>query len=194
VEQDESYRKQSAKNEGKYDVDIKTGLIIDKATGKVPVYIFGNPFPTIDPKDPKVAEKIMENFQYSRARLGSQDATAESKFVGKGGLENRFISAGDYFFYQNRVRGEIPNPSSFLSMTMTGVEEPFSFRGIRSMIWTYNDTRDDAAFSYIPMLRRVRRMSASTNRSDPYMGGDGCIDDAWGYNGKNADMKFKLLV
>ncbi|MBN1226558.1 MAG: outer membrane lipoprotein-sorting protein, partial [Deltaproteobacteria bacterium] len=48
------------------------------------------------------------------------------------------------------------------------------------------------AFSYIPMLRRVRRVSAAA-RSDPFAGSDFCTDDSRTWNGKNASMKWKFV-
>jgi len=60
------------------------------------------------------------------------------------------------------------------------------------MEYTYDDTRDDIAFAYIPMLRRVRRVSAAV-RSDPFLGSDFCTDDTDGFFGKNQAMKWKFI-
>ena len=48
------------KNEDKYEID-KNGMLSEKKIGKTPEFYYGYPFPTIDPKDPKAGEKIMEN-------------------------------------------------------------------------------------------------------------------------------------
>jgi hypothetical protein len=43
----------TATNEGKYDLDGATCGLKDKATGKIPEFLVGLPFPQIDPNDPQ---------------------------------------------------------------------------------------------------------------------------------------------
>jgi len=188
----DSYFQLSAKNKGKYDIN-KDGILVEMSTGKPVTFVLGDPFPTIDPKDPKAAQKIMENFAYGHYRYGSMRNVASSKPVGEGGLEREIMSGGENFFYQNRVqRGQVPNPNNFLNQTITAALEPFDLRGSTSLGWTFNSNKTSVSFAYVPMLRRVRRTSAAA-RSDPYMGMDGCMDDMYGYGGKNAAMNLKLI-
>ena len=53
-------------NEGKYDLEPKTCGLKDKATGKIPEFVFGYPFPKIDKSDPQAACKIAWNFSVRR--------------------------------------------------------------------------------------------------------------------------------
>ncbi len=185
----DEYIKISHRNEGNYGF-AATGYLIDKATGEFPEDIRGNPFPTIDPKDPQAAQKIMENFQFTKYRESGRKACSSTKWVGDGGMEREVLSRGLYLYYYNRIREPIPNPSKFLFQSMTTIAEPYDLRGTASMAWAYTDDRENSAFNYLPMLRRVRRTSAAAG-SDPFLGSDACTDDAYGYNGKNADMEFK---
>ena len=57
-----SYWAASEANEGKYELDAETCGLKDKATGKMPDWVFGKPFPKIDPKDPQAACKVAWNF------------------------------------------------------------------------------------------------------------------------------------
>lgn len=95
-------------------------------------------------------------------------------------------------WYPFNPRGlRIPNPNNFESQDMNFVIEPYDLRGTVSMTWTYNDMRESTSFSYLPMLRRIMRMSAAS-RSDPFWGSDSCIDDSYGFGGKIASMSWKL--
>jgi hypothetical protein len=58
-----AFQEATLDNKGKYEVN-DTGTIIDKATGEQPKYVYGFPFPDIDPNDPKVATKILWNAYY----------------------------------------------------------------------------------------------------------------------------------
>jgi len=59
---DDAYMELTRKNEGKYEIDDK-GFIVLKGGGEKGM-VLGMPFPTVDPKDPKAAEKIMENHHF----------------------------------------------------------------------------------------------------------------------------------
>lgn len=183
----------SKKNEGKYDIG-SDGALVEKATGKTAYYFFGFPFPNINPKDPKAAEKIMENFNAVRYRYGSDKGYSMLKWIGQSGVERQALIQGLYLYYINRYRGPIPNPENRLGLQITYVGAPFDLRGTVQMSWIYNDNnaRSDTAFAYVPALRRVRRVSPST-RSDPFLGSDLCVDDLGGWGGKNQTLTWKFL-
>ncbi len=180
-------------NAGKFDL-AGDGYLINKATGKYPEEIRGYPFPSIDPKDPSAGQKIMENHENRRNRCATSESTGEVNWVGEGGFERVIIACGNYFYYFNRYNRahRVPNPNGMLKQDMTFVAAPYDLRGTTSMSWHYQDARESTSFAYLPMLRRVRRISAAA-RSDPFMGSDACTDDADGYGGKNADMSWRLL-
>jgi hypothetical protein len=61
IYREKSFEESTRANAGRYDVDPDTGTIIDKATGKQPDYIYGIPFPNIDPADPRAGIKAVWN-------------------------------------------------------------------------------------------------------------------------------------
>lgn len=48
-----TYWAASEANEGKYELDAETCGLKDKSTGKMPDWVFGKPFPKIDPRIPR---------------------------------------------------------------------------------------------------------------------------------------------
>jgi hypothetical protein len=189
---EQEYIDRSNANAGKYDINDK-GWIVDKGTNKIPGYITGNPFPGApDTNDPKVAEKIMANFKWTSYRSGAFMSGGDVNWIGRRGHERRMIVGGAYLAYQNRPRGPIPNPNNFLYQNAQFVVSPMDLRGTVSMAWNYNEDKMDTAFAYVPMLRRVRRVSAAS-RSAPFLGSDFCADDSFLWTGKNATMNWKLL-
>ena len=191
-EQMEKYFTEASQaNLGKYDINEKA-LLVHKDNGELVTSIFGLPFPEIDPKDPLIAEKIMENFYSEAYSSGSLISTAKICWVGKGGFERSLVTCGAYFSYL-QIRGDpIPNPVGYKTQSLADVMAPYDLRGTSFMDWSYLDEREGSSFMYLPMLRRIRRGSAAAG-SDPFLGSDACSDDGGCWDGKNADMNFKLL-
>lgn len=188
---DEKYALKSQENEGKYDID-KDGSLVKKTGGK-PDFVMGNPFPTIDVKDPKAGAKILENFKFTiHYRMGGSRSQGFIRWVGKRGLEREAIADEAYLFYFNRPRGPIPNPNNYSYQFINSVVKPMDLKGTIQMVFTYNDERADPTYAYIPMLRRLRQMAAST-RSDPFLGSDFCVDDLLAWAGKNGSLNLKLI-
>jgi hypothetical protein len=182
----------SAKNEGKYDLDA-TGLLIETGSGKPPAFVYGFPFPTIDPRDPQAAAKIMENHAAQLYSIGSHHISSNSRWLGKkGDVQLEAKSNTSFLFYQQRREGPIPNRESLLYQQLDNVLAPFQLRGMNQMLWSYNDLRDNTAFVYVPSLRRVRKISTSDS-SNPRLGSDVASDDQYGWSGKNTTMNWKLL-
>ena len=189
----QKYHEASLKNKGKFDVD-KDGILIEISTGKAPGYYFGFPFPEIDAKDPKVAEKIMANNVAIRYRQTAIYDTGSMTWVsGRSGVERKVIFGIDSFFFPQRLSGPIDNPRGYLQLDMLTFYEPFDLRGTITMTQMYLDNSPDSSFAYVPMLRRVRRVAAASNRSDPIVGSDMCIDDQWCWAGKNASMNWTFI-
>lgn len=180
-------------NKGKYDVDAN-GLMIEKATGKLPKFIEGIPFPEIDPNDPNAASKLMYNKTYYSYALGNNNYPFSVRWVGrKSGLEREVIC--DYKNYPlDGAPGarEEDNSEKVERMQLILVLAPFDIKGTNIMSWRYLDDRQDSTNSYVPAIRRVRRMSPS-NRSDSFVGSDICIDDAWLFDGKTMSMDWKFV-
>jgi hypothetical protein len=188
----DSFLAASNKNEGKFDVNNDGNLIL-KSTGKfAETNFYGMPFPNIDPKDPKVADKIIWNFNYQRYRLmGSRlytpiiwiNETEQERYVA--GLDSRLYMMG------RPLGTEIPNPNKVLTYEFQNTLEPMSVKGTNTMSYVYIDERDNTNYAYVPAIRRTRQ-TTSTQRSDPYMGSDAWIDMNYMWSGKNSSMKWKL--
>lgn len=188
---DPQFLEASKKNQGKYDLDSK-GNLINKQTGEKYPFVYGLPFPEIDPKDSNAAAKLMDNFKFLQYRLAAYTQCVDQLFTSDTRLERSLIANSWTFNFQGNPNGPFDKSSGFTLQNMVFIQEPYDLRGTTQMKWEYMDDRFDTGFAYLPMLRRVRRMSASA-RSDPFMGGDSCLDDGNMWNGKNSSMKWKLL-
>ncbi|MBU4011097.1 MAG: DUF1329 domain-containing protein [Proteobacteria bacterium] len=184
----------SAINEGKFDIG-SDGELIDKHTGKYPENIYGLPFPKIDLKDPKAAEKIIYNFDFQRYRfMGSRENTRVMWVNEKG--EERYAQGLDQRLYLNgRPPGrEIKNPEKVLYYQFQNVMEPMSVKGTNTMCYVYMDARQDTNYAYVPAIRRIRQ-TGSTMRSEPYyMGSDSWMDMNFMWGGKTSTMKEILIA
>lgn len=178
-------------NLGKYEVN-EQDQIVEVATGKEPEFIEGFPFPKLDPEDPKAAVKAMYDKHYHTFSYGNIEYPFHMIWVGRSGFEREI-----WCVYVNApLMGypgakSTPNPDSIERYTVLAVRSPFDVAGTAVMLWRYKGDKQDMNFSYLPAIRRVRRMSPA-NRSDAFVGSDCCVDDAWGYDGKINVFEWKL--
>src|SRR6185295_16318174 len=75
----------TAANEGKYDLEPKQCGLRDKASGKIPEFVFGLPFPKIDKADAQAGCKVAWNFNLAGAMGGGGGATFTLNGVDTGG-------------------------------------------------------------------------------------------------------------
>jgi len=94
---DEEFRKATEANVGRFTVNER-GTIIDKKTGKQPAFIYGFPFPHIDPQDPHAAVKILWNHYYGFWSQGNNRTVTMLNFINRRRLQ-REISEDVYFLY-----------------------------------------------------------------------------------------------
>ena len=183
----------SAANAGKYDIDAETCGLKEVATGEIPSFYFGYPFPEIDPKDPLAACKMAWNFTAANQMGNGQGATFTLNGIEGGGEFKRIKLWGHANSYQGRSAGEIPNPENLRSAVLTNVLEPTDIDGVGGLAKTVNDwSSQDQAWFYVPATRRVRRVNAAT-RSDPVAGLDIFADDVNCYSGKVEYYRWKLI-
>jgi len=183
----------SEANAGKYDIDPPTCGLKDVATGKMPEYYYGFPFPKIDPKDPNVACKIAWNFDAANGMGGGQGATFTLNGIDTSGEFKRIKLWLHTNSYLGRPGGPIDNPEKLRTTAMTNVLEPLDVDGVAGLTKRLNDwTSQDKAWFYVPATRRVRRVNAAT-RSDPVAGLDIFADDLNCYGGKIEYYKWKLV-
>jgi len=180
-------------NRGKYDLD-PNNLVIDAETGKPPEFIEGIPFPDIEPKDPKAAEKIMYDRMYYTYTQGNIRLPYDAAWVSRNTGYDRDVQCA---FLQYPLTGYGParnesNKPGIERFSILQLLAPFDIAGTNVLLWRFLDQRKDNTFAYIPAIRRVRRMSPA-NRSDAYIGSDLCVDDAWAFDGKVTDFEWKVL-
>ncbi|MEW6439818.1 MAG: DUF1329 domain-containing protein [bacterium] len=171
-------------NNGKYGLDGKD-QIIETASGKVAKFVDGIPFPSVDPGDPKAAIKAIYNKEYHSFSLGNIYYPFQMIWVGRSSGFEREVGA---VYINAPLDGyakakETPNPENIQRYCLVLAKQPFDIAGTSVLLWRYHGEKQDINFSYVPAIRRVRRMSPS-NRSDGFVGSDICVDDAWGYDGK----------
>ena len=179
-------------NIGKYDVNEKD-IIIDVETGKPADFVSGLPFPDVDPEDPKAGQKFLYNKHYAAFNTGNQNVGFQAIWVGTGGFEReigaRFVNAPMDGYPPAR---SLDNSDGIQRYTLISVDRPYDISGFSLLLWRYRDQRQDMNLSYIPAIRRVRRMSPA-NRSDAFVGSDFCIDDPNGYDGKICTFDWRVL-
>jgi hypothetical protein len=183
----------SEANAGKYDVDPATCGLKDVATGKIPDFYFGYPFPKIDPKEPNAACKMAWNFEAANSMGEGAGATFTLNGIDTSGEFKRiklWLHANNFL---GRHGGPIDNPENLRTTALTNVLEPQDIDGVGGLTKRTNDWEaQDKAWFYVPATRRVRRVNAAT-RSDPVAGLDIFADDLNCYGGKIEYYKWKLI-
>jgi hypothetical protein len=169
-------------------------------------YVSGSPFPKVDANDPKVAVKVMWNYEY-RPYPGTDDFVeydfpAETGSVGNGQpmQTERYYWIGESrrMYYNGRLyvdpKPELPNPEGIRFKEILGpLVAPFDLKGIGALAYRHIDpSKQDDTWLYVPSLRRVRRLSTA-QRSDALFGQDTDPDSYWGYNGHIAWSEWKFL-
>jgi hypothetical protein len=184
----------TAANAGKYEIDEATCGLKDKATGKIPEFLMGLPFPKIDPKDPQVACKIAHNFNFAGLQGGGGGATFTLNGIDSGGQFRRVKAFLHAMGYQGRLDGQIKdNPENLQGQAIGAAIEPVDVEGVSTLTKRFWDWESqDAIWAYVPSTRRARRVNAST-RSDPVAGLDIFSDDLNCYGGKVEYYKWKLI-
>ncbi len=182
------------KNAGKYDLDDKTCGLKDKATDKIPDFVFGLPFPAFDKADSKAGCKIAWNFNMAGAQGGGGGATFTLNGVDTGGQFRRIKAFIHTRGYQGRHFGPLKdNPESLSGEAIAGALEPVDVEGVSTLTKRYWDWESqDAIWAYVPSTRRARRVNAAS-RSDPVAGLDIFADDLNCYGGKVEYYQWKLV-
>lgn len=182
------------RNRGRFDLN-GDGTIVDRATGAPPDYIYGWPFPEIDPADPRAASKIVWNYFYTMYYAGNSHYRADLLWISRSGLD-RSIGVDSFV---KHYRGQHPRfregaeHDELLTQTLAEVLSPADVTGIVSLTWRYLDAdKRDSIWTYVPAMRRVRQVSPA-NRSDGFLGSDMAQDDGPYFDGKVEDFDWKLV-
>src|SRR5205823_3546015 len=84
-------------------------------THTYPAFLYGYPFPQLDPKDPQAAVKVMYNFSYTLMQPDDLDRSANLHWLTPSTLERYVALAGQILFYGSRFSGPIANSEGRLS-------------------------------------------------------------------------------
>lgn len=188
---DDKFIAGSKKNAGKFAVH--DGWIVEKnTTNRVP-FIFGHPFPEINPKDPDAGEKVMWNFKYLFYRKGTSTGIGSNVSINERGLEYDTGGGEIQFFTQGRYDGPVAkNPDNVLAGALGWKTYPMASRGGAGLTFEYNDERPNASWVYSPLSRRIMRWGAG-DRSAPLPAGDLWQDSQELWRGKNVTFNWKLI-
>jgi len=181
-------------NEGKYALGPE-GQVVEVATGKQPAFIYGPPFPTIDPKDPQAGAKCVWNFFYQSYTLGNSRNFVNLDWVGTKGMERRMATDVYQKYWDGQPDSYRPkeNPQNFLFQQLTTVTKPADLEGTVAMTHRFRDPKQrDQVWTYVPALRRARAVSPA-NRSDGFIGSDMAQDDGSYFDGKPEDFTWRLV-
>ncbi len=191
---DDSVLAATAKNEGRFAID-ENGSLVEAATGKIPEYSFGLPFPKLDPKDPQIAQKVIWNFEYAYWSNGSNQQESLLTWLAGGSkaVERQIrLESMALVIEGNRHRQE--NPQQLSRLDRSFMLHPADINGMATLGWRFKDPKKrDSMWAYVPGLRRVRAVSPA-NRSDGVMGSEMTQDDGFnGFDAKPEDFTYSLV-
>ena len=188
---DSKWLNESKLNKGKFGL-TKNKNLMDADTGEPSLYVYGMPFPDLDIKnDPDGAAKYMFNRRFATNRFETWEQPFFIEWIGEKGLE-RYIKVMWLVYNYRGIRDKVPNKSKFTMTNIINITVPYNMNGMAQLALRKADATEDEVFTYVPAIRRVKRMSGA-NRSDPYMGSEFTIDDGHGWSGLNSSMKWKFL-
>jgi hypothetical protein len=190
---EKSFIEATEKNAGQLDVD-DVGTIVYKGSGKQPDYVYGIPFPTIDPQDPKAGVKVVWNQFLTYWSGGSTFNVALVSMLQPKNIDREIHADGYFMFYDGQPeKYRRANPLNLQSQFLGVATFPTDLDGTASLTWRYRDpAKRDSVWAYVPALRRVRAVSPA-NRSDGYLGSDISGDDGFFFDGKPEDFEWKLI-
>ena len=173
-------------------------------SGELVGYTAGQPFPysewaknatghkcDLSADDPQMGTKLAFNFQHRWQAGGTHfPHTGQSFWRGKG--DNTWkISQGEYrrTYFSHRA-DLLPETTSLVPGTNLEFAEysetaaPFDMRGQRFLVYRYKSelNKEDDIWTYVPTLRRVRRVPAN-QRADSLFGSDFTFEDLYIFSG-----------
>src|SRR5262249_6870008 len=77
----EDFQAATKKNEGRFAI-ASDGHIVEKDSNQQPPWVFGFPFPTVDPKEPDAAAQSVWNFFYRTWYFGNLIAESQINMIG----------------------------------------------------------------------------------------------------------------
>lgn len=194
VNYDRSYEEATRANVDRYVLDPKTGTILDKSSNEPPDYVYGTPFPKIDPSDPEGGLKSLWNELHGYWNTGSYNFNALIVWTSPTGIDRQSLQDVYFQYYENQApKYRLPNPQNFSWQSLAASKTPADLQGTVALSYRYRDaTKRDALWTYVPALRRVRAVSPA-NRSDGFLGSDLSQDDGNFFDAKPEDFRWKTI-
>ena len=180
-------------------------------------YVAGQPFPSdqLEPSDPAAGLKVGWNFNYRWQHYGIKVGNFPTIMIKPGGTpqpqpglpEDMIQSSGTIERvlqqrYQRVYHSHLAMlPEQNYTLPVDGAAEyewkdindftdPYEMRGLRVMIHRSSDPHQaDQAWTYVPSLRKVRRVSAE-EKADSFQGSDTTLDDFFGFSGRVLDYEW----
>jgi hypothetical protein len=193
IQRPQEFRSASDANRGRFEL-TPNGSIVERGTDTQPSFIFGLPFPDLDPADPQLATKIVWNHFYSVWYNGNEHFLNELLLLGKAGVERRIVTDVKTLLYDGAPEARsVANPQNLLMQRLATVTWPADLEGTTSLSWRFRDAdTPDSLWTYVPGLRRARSVSP-LNRSDGFLGSDISLDDGHFFDAKPQDFTFRLV-
>jgi hypothetical protein len=186
------FKAASETNAGKFSVNAE-GFLVDNSTHTYPAFLYGYPFPQLDPKDPQAAVKVMYNFSYTLMQPDDLDRSANLHWLTPSTLERYVEFEGQILFYGSRFSGPIENPDATLRKLIIAGVSPHDVVGVVTLEWTYLDPQQwNSLWTYVPGLRRARQRPPA-NGSDGLFGSDLAHDDPYLFSGKIQYFTWKFV-
>jgi len=186
------FKAASETNAGKFSVNAED-FLIDNSTHTYPAFLYGYPFPQIDPKDPDAGAKVMYNFSYTLMQPDDLDRSANLHWLTPSTLERYVEFQGQVIFYGSRFSGPIDNPDGTLRKLIISGVSPHDVVGVVTLEWTYLDPKQwNSLWTYVPGLRRARQRPPA-NGSDGLFGSDLAHDDPYLFSGKVQYFTWKFV-
>ena len=176
---DARWIKASKANEGKTK--------INDASCQVDGWKSGEPFPTIDMKDPEAAKKIIWNLS-----LGSLvgDVSSVAKFTqllidGKSGIHAELVAEFTRLNMKGRLTGNATSlgDNNESARQLLFFKAPSEVKGIGTYSVMYDSNKVPDVWAYVPAVRRTRRLSGGA-WMDPVGSTDQLQDDLDGFNAR----------
>ena len=189
------------------------------ADGALEGYVAGQPFlnDSLDPADPNSGLKAGWNFNYRWQHFGQKVerftialVKAEGSHESVPGLPDDHIQDGGtiervlaqryqrvYFSHVATLADQqytlpVTDAEQFEWKDIMEFSEPYEMRGQALLIQRSSDPHlVDQAWTYVPNLRRVRRISTE-ERADSLVGTDSTLDDLYGFSGRVLDYHWKF--
>ncbi|MFI5394099.1 MAG: outer membrane lipoprotein-sorting protein [Candidatus Binatia bacterium] len=191
---DDSFEQATKENAKNLDVNDQ-GSIIDKQTGKMPPYLYGIPFPNIDPNDPGAGVKVVWNEFANYWNVGNGHYYTTIVMISPTAREREIVEDTSMIYYDDQAPKYRPaaNPLNLSMQMLAAAVKPTDLNGTATLVWRFRDAdKRDAVWAFVPALRRVRAVTPA-NRSDGFLGSDVSQDDGHFFDGKPEDFTWKLV-